>query len=369
MPVLAFLFILGAGTFAYFQGRSYDLSLEAVMYPQIIILGIFCSRLIVSIQSNQYKFHESVIIFLIVFMFLADGAFSMLYHIPAIHSYAYDNATTTDEQKETQLANKINFIESNIPKKDTVLIISKTYEGFYYAEGEYYNPLNLPGSTEYFFKSEIYTVLDLIRTTKYPIIVDAALSWAYSDTILKTLAEYTIIKKELKGQNLLLLTPDKKQIPDRLINDANTLYYNCYGGFSKYIKPVSIPYLSDSFTIEMYVKLDTEQLIANNVMFCNFPQQVRFTGLLMMQDGNDLTSYKFAYGNGMEWCKGSALKLSCTHEDHVIIKVRNNIITIFNNGILCGTSNTNSSIKPNDGAFLINPSFAGTVSGLKISTE
>jgi hypothetical protein len=368
MPVVAFLFILGAGIFAFFQGRSFDLSLMAAMYPQIIIMGICCNKLIDIIMSNNYKLHEGTVVLLILFIFLADGALSMAWHAPRIHSYVSNITDSIDEGKENELAAKISFIQTNVPKNDTVLIIAKNYESFYYAAGGYNNPLNVPGSTEMVFKSELYALLDLIRTTKYPIVFEPY-HWLYADTVTKTLGRYTKVKKELAGTEIILLTKREQPKADKLVPGPNTIYYSPYGLFNKYVDRVSDLDLKDDFTIEMIVKLDTAKLASKNVMFCNTPQDEPFTGIVMIQRGGDLSNYVFLYGDGTRWCASSPCKLSCKDDNHVVIKVRKNIITVFNNDIPCGEADTKSALKRNHRMFLVNPSFAGSVDEIKISNE
>ena len=355
LPVVAFLFILGTGLFIYFQGRSYDLTIDVVMYPAIIILGIFCNKLIFLVHENNYKLHESILFFLIPFIFIADGAFSMIYNVPSIHSFAWNNATSTNEEKEQRIAQRLDFVKNNVPEKDTVLIISKNYESYYYAYGQYYNPLNIPGSTEMFFKSELIALLDCIKTTKYPIILDALYYWPHADTIINTLAKYTTIQKTLANDyTLVLLKPGKIPVPNRLNTDANTLYYNCMGDFSKYLNQTTHVNLAESFTIEFICYLDSDKLVKDNIMFCTVAQNNPFSGILMKQDGDDLTQYKFVYGNGSEWCTGVVCKLSCTEDSHVLIKVQKNIISAINNNNPCGEVNTKSVIKNNNGIFYLN---------------
>ena len=369
-PVLAFLFILGFGIFAYFQGRSYDLTLNAVMYPSIIILGIFCNNLFSFIIVHKLRFHESVLLFFIPFLFLADGAFSMLYHTPSLNRYSLDNAFVKHPEKEKALKQRMDFVTNNIPRKDTVLILAKDYESYYYAAGQYYNPLKIAGSTEMFFKSELLALLDLITTTKYPILFDATHSlWPGSDTLMSTLNKYTTIVKEIgPDHSFILLKPGKKPLPDKLIQDASTIYYNDLGDFARYVTYSSKLNLNENFTVELTVSLDSTRLVTDNVLCTNNSRTTPNTGLRIMQSGTDLTQYVFQYGNGNTW-EGPACKLSCTTENHLLMKVEKNLINVYNNNTLCGTGNTNSIVKNGDGIFFIYPFFAGTVHELKISNQ
>jgi hypothetical protein len=371
LPVIAFLIILGFGLFTYFQGRSYDTTICIVMYPAIIIAGVFCNKLLPQIISHKFRFHESVILFFIPFLFLADGALSMLYYTPSIHSYSMDNAFAEKAEAEKTFKQRMDFVMNNTHPKDTVIILSKDYESYFYALGGYYNPVKLAGSTELFFKSEINTLLDVIKTTRYPIFYDAVHPWQNSgDTIIKTLAAYTTIQKEIgPDHSFLLLKAGKKPVAPKLVADANTIYYNNLGDFSKYINPGAKLNLPENFTVEAIISLDSSHLAAGNLIFTNNSKTTPTCGLLAVQNGADLTQYMFTYGNGSAWCGGVLCKLSCTIENHIVMKVQKNIITVYNNNNLCGTANTNSMLKNSDGVFFINTAFAGTVHELKISKQ
>ena len=367
-PVIVFLFILGMGIFAYFQGRSYDMNIDAVIYPAIFLLGIFCNKLLPDIEfkKGKVRFQEYFILFAIAFLFLTDGAFSMLMTTPDIHEFAVKNEATNAPDKENILQERTSFLSNNLHQKDTVLILAKDYESYYYASGNYFNPVNLPGSTEIFFKAEIDTLLRFIKNTRYPIIYDALHPWTVNDTIVKTLSQYTTIVKALPDKTMLLLKHRDELRQLRLANDNNTLYYDNTAEFNNYMIPETKLRLPENFTVEFYATLDKSKMAKDNFIFSNSSTTKKFTGILMIQYGNDLDQYIFLYGNGKAWCNGVVCKLSTETENHVVISVQKNMITASNNNVPCGQVNTNSLLLNSDGMFFISPKFAGTVRELRI---
>ncbi len=366
-PVVVFLFILGAGIFSYFQGRSYDMNIEMVMYPAVILLGVFCNKLIPDIQFKKLniKFNESLVLFLIVFFFFIDTAFSMLYTTPEIHSFAMNNAVQSDEKKDQLLKERINFVKSNLHKGDSVLILAQDYESYYYAAGAYVNPLDLPASTEWYFKSELNSVLNFIKTTKLPVIIDRT-HVLMNDTITKTLAQYMHIEKSLPDKSMLLLKPGRNSSNNRLQEDAGTLYYYNSDDFSNARPPRQID-LPATFNIECYVRLDTTKPTKNNLIFTNAIDPNQHVGVFMVQNGPDPNTFIFTYGNGTDWVQGVPCKLSATVENHVQIKVANTEITVYNNNQLCGKIATGSPLRNSPGKFIVNNAFAGVVEELKVS--
>ena len=376
-PILAFLFILGCGLFTYFQGRSYDYAVDVVMYPALIILTIFCRKLANYIKTQgKLKLHESVALFLIPFIFIADGALSMLYYTPSIQSFAESNAFDEHKQQEDALAVRMNFIKNNIPAKDTVLILAKDFDSYYYASGDYYNPLNMAGSTEMFFRSELDSVVSLIKRTNHPILYDASHPWQtqaiavnVADSIAKALAESTTIVKETPDRTMVLLKHDPHPLPNRLKTDTHTICYKNYGDFNKLIALDPVLNLPANFTIEFFATIDPRMQAKGALLFSNMSPTAKCTGFIMVQNGDDPMQYAFAYGNGATWSPALSVKLSATGENHVVIHVQNNMLSATVNDQPFGPTNTNMQMRNSNSAFYLNSALPGKIDEIKVSDE
>ncbi len=372
LPVVVFLFILGAGLFSYFQGRSYDLTVNAVMYPAIIMMGVFCDRLYTQIEEQKTWVHESVVVFLVLFLFLADGAFSMIYNIPTIHGIAMDNARADDPLKEDAVKQRMEFITNNIPARDTVLILSRNFESYFYAMNGYVNPMNQAGSTEFFFKTDLDTIVNYIKTDKYPIIFDGLRPlppWYLKDSLIHELALYTTIEKATKDRTLLLLKPTGKRAKRKLVRDAATVYYNDLGEFNRFVTAYSKGSFSGSFEIECIVSLDTARLSRDNLLFANASDKIPFCGLLIQQASDDRTQYRFMYGDGKEWTAQVFFRLSCAKENHLLVSMKNGTVSVYNNDQLCGQATGAAPIKNSENNFYIDPNFPGVVKEVKIENR
>jgi hypothetical protein len=365
-PVLVFLFICGFGLFSYFQGRSYDTNLTVVMFPAIVLLGIFCDKLL-SIVSPGRKYGTTLLIlFLIPFIFLLDGAFSMVGAFPSMFRISFDNAFHRDEKAKKNLDRKIEFIRHNFRNGDTVLILANDYESYYYCIGNYYNPANLPSSTEYFFKSELYTVLDVIKSRRYPILYDVSQPPANADTILKALTASFNVSAELAGDNkLLILKPGQGSVANES-HVGEIAYYdhlehlNTNSLFSK----LSLP---DTFTMDMLISpLDTAKLWGQCWLFNNATLQTPFSGIKMEQRTSDLTAFTFAYGDGKHWCEGPVFKMSCRNVNYLVVHVQKNVISVSNNGVLFGSVNTGSTISNSAGQVNLDADFPGSIAKVRI---
>ena len=374
-PVVFFVFVLGGGLFTYFQGRSYDKNITAVMIPAFLVLGIFIDQLIEKITEawkntnsiNSLIWHEGTLLCIVPFIFIADSAFSMLSYLPRLHTYDVENAFGKDEKKEAILKQHTDLLTRNFHDRDTVLILSKDYESYYYALGNYYNPVDIAGSTEVFYKTEVYKVLDYIKNAHNPIVYEPMRPWVYNDTIAKTLAQYTTIKQELPDKGMLLLQPGGGSISNKLTKDEHTVYYTNYGEFEKYIGKRQKLSLPGTFEVEFIATLDAARMVKNNIIFTSVKEKPSYSGLVMTQLGDSLNNYIFTYGTGANFANGVNCKLSTTQENHIRIHVEKGTISLYNNDALCGTAQNTTPFTNNDADLIINGNFAGTVKEFKIS--
>gem|GEM_PF-6268204 len=323
------------------------------------------------LNERKLWLHQATAALAIGFICLADGAMSMVYHLPSVASNSAAVASANNPVKERFLKQRMDFFRSNLYDKDTVIILSRNFDGYFYAAGGYYNPMNLPGSTEVMLGAEIDSVVQYIATTKYPIIYDALrpwYDWYVKDTFVRAIAKYTTLQKTSVDYTLLLLKPGKAQTPGKLIPGPRTVYYSSLGVFNKYVRHGPVITLNENFTVEFVATPDLKGLKLDNLMLGNVSDKVPFIGMFIQQDGEDLSQYKFKYGDGTKWCEGVSFKLS-PGENHVLITVRKNMVTVYNNNVPCGEVNTGSVIKNSDGEVFIDEAYAGKVSELKIDNQ
>ncbi len=368
LPVLAFLVILGMGLLVYFQGRSYDLTIMTVMYPAIIIAGVLCSKYIPEFIGFKIKYHEIVLLFFIPFLFLADGALSMIYYTPEIHTLAANDDSVIDKAADREYNDQIAFIRKNVPEHDSVIIISKDYDGFLYASGRYINPLPIPGSTEILLRSDFMAILNGVKSGRYPVIFDMLHPWQLSDSIVTVLAQYTEIKEEMPDRSMLYLQPVKQKVA-RLHKGKRVMYHENLDQFrSLYLEKYQLQ-LSDTFTLELLIRLDPAKLKRNEVVFSTAAKTTPNCGFYMRQSGNQLNQYAFTYGNGTNWCDSVVFSLRSDTENHLVLKVQKNIITAYNNGMQCSQANTHSVMKDSEGTFVFNKFFSGRVEEVLLLDE
>jgi hypothetical protein len=369
LPVIAFLVVLGMGLFAYFQGRSYGLTLIIVMYPAVIIAGLLCNKILLEKQAFKLRFHEAALFFVIPFIFLADGALSMVFYTPAAHAAAINNATASTPDKRAKLDSATTFITAHLHPKDTAVILAKDYESYYYALGGYHNPINVAGSSEMFLVSEFYGLLDYLNGAKYPVIYDANHVWANVDTILGVLARNYTIADQLPDHSMLYLRPLSSPRSGRLNPGKRTLYYDALDDFRKYTTIFYQIELPDSFSIELLLNLDSVGMPRNQLVFSDHSVKSPSCGIALVQYGPDLRHHIFYYGDGKALYEGVAFDLNLNTENRLLIRFRKDKVAAYVNGELKAVSPRLAGLKNSEGNFFINGRLNGKVHEVLISAD
>jgi len=378
-PIVLFLSVLGCGIFVWFQGRSYDLNIVTVSYPAFLITAILLSKALTRARqylalpgrARNWLVAEGSLYLFIPGMFIADGAASLFFNSDQIHEVAVHAAYDKNEENAKILKQKYDFLTKNEPAKDTVLILDRFEESFYYAYGRYYNPLHWPSSTEMFFKSELYELMNMIKAEKYPVFFVSANHFPdFDDSVTKLLALHSRIADQFPDHSWLYLKPKKGgNLSGKLTVDSNTIYYNNYGPFNRYLRPDSCLHLPQSFDIDLYMRADSSKMSRGSIVFQNFNEGNPSTGFMLRQKGISLDSFLFAYGNGSRAIEGLKFRLDINAENHVLIKFRHETIAVYVNGLLQNSKTINDTIGNNHNPFVLDPGHIFEINELKISSK
>jgi hypothetical protein len=161
------------------------------------------------ISAGTLKLKPVLFLFIISFSVLSDGTLTVLRQMPGIQSFAWKNAFSPELSREEEFRKNQAFVTSSFPRKDTVIILSRNYESFYYAAGAYYNPVNVPSSTEMFYKRELDSLTAGIKKRKYAVLFDSMLCVDGSEMIIKSLKENAYVSKRNSSGSLIIFRPKK----------------------------------------------------------------------------------------------------------------------------------------------------------------
>jgi len=152
--VAFFVAIFGFGISSYYLNRSLDLNLLQVLYPAIILLGIFLSKILDrSNRDNLFKIKNFLMVIIISFI-LVTIFFQMLQPIKIINTLATRipdiiNNKLTDQSVSDGVA----LINSNSKPNDQVVIISDK-DSVVYLETKTSSAFSTPGINEIAAKSD-----------------------------------------------------------------------------------------------------------------------------------------------------------------------------------------------------------------------
>lgn len=160
------LSVLGIGLFSYYEGRSHDLTLFGPSYIAFILAAIFADKLYSRIKNNGMVLRGEVLIFAFLFYIIISTPFSMIYNIKTYFSYAWNGALSFQQKEDSVYAKNINFIKNNATKGEGIFIMSPHNEGIYYGETGTYSAVDIPSSTDLFFKREADAIVTFLEKNK-----------------------------------------------------------------------------------------------------------------------------------------------------------------------------------------------------------
>ena len=152
--VAFFVAIFGFGVASYYLNRSHDFHFFQTLYPSIILLGIFLSKILDrSNRDNLFKIKNFLMVIIISFI-LVTIFFQMLQPIKIINTLTpripdIINNKLTDKSVSDGVA----LINSNSKPNDQVVIISNQ-DSVAFLETKTSSAFSLPGSSEMVVKSD-----------------------------------------------------------------------------------------------------------------------------------------------------------------------------------------------------------------------
>lgn len=153
---LFLLTILGVGLFAYYQGRSHDYCLLALLSFPILILTIFIDRVFQGVVSRERRYYVLIPIAALCFYFCASAAPSVVIRRAVFLRWISEGAGSSVGGGGGVNSENINFIKKNTKPGEAVFILVSDYaDGIYYAESSTLSALDIASSTDWFFMSDI----------------------------------------------------------------------------------------------------------------------------------------------------------------------------------------------------------------------
>ena len=170
--MIFFLSIMGTGIFTYYQGRSHDECLAAVISCCIILLTLYADELLNSIinyfrsikssmqrlsYENNLFYLGKLILFVTIFFYITSSLCSFTYSLPYFTSKITKNFTEIQQNPSTYVTRTSDFVKQHTNPGESICILAMN-SGVYYLESQTKCFLNVPGETEILLKKDIRVI-------------------------------------------------------------------------------------------------------------------------------------------------------------------------------------------------------------------
>lgn len=147
-----FLSTLGLGIFSYYEGRSHIFNLITILWPSLILTGIFSDTIICRIKKN--KLDKTLIVYpfvsLSILMVISTG---LLSHAGIFLNSALNLPYSLASPEHGVIQSELNFIRRHNNKYKNCVILSQR-QAIYYLETKTNSPLDGPSYIQTILKSD-----------------------------------------------------------------------------------------------------------------------------------------------------------------------------------------------------------------------
>lgn len=205
------LTIMGAGLFSYYEGRSHDLTFYGPIYTALALIAILTDIVYSDYRANK-KLYGSGLLFLALLFFLLSSPINLIRNTGKYYGWVKSGLASFTDQPATMVTRNVAFIKKHTQKNESIVILSKKYyDGLFYGESQTRSAVDLPASTDVFFKREVEHLINFLKCNNghkvfiYPF-ADYYFYDARVNEIIKN--DYKIIAKS--DDNMALLLKNKK---------------------------------------------------------------------------------------------------------------------------------------------------------------
>lgn len=202
------LSVLGIGLFSYYEGRSHDLTLFGPSYLAFILVAIFADKLYSSIKSRGATLRGEILVFAFLFYIIISAPFSIIYNAKTYFGYMLNGTRSFQPGGDSVYARNVSFIKNNTARGEGIFIMSPHNEGIYYGETGTYSVVDIPSSTDLFFKREADMIVNFLEKNKdAKVFIDQPLNFydLYDPRIKDVLdRDYSIVSVSTDGLSFLM---------------------------------------------------------------------------------------------------------------------------------------------------------------------
>jgi hypothetical protein len=164
---LFLLTVMGTGLFAYYQGRSHDYCLIPLLYVPIFLITLLADHILTGVKAGDRAYYKFLPLGALFFYFCASAVPSVFTQSGRFMREIYEGSQASRAGSQGVHSRNIEFIRKlTNPGEKIFILLDGDLDGLYYAETSTASVLDLPSSTDWFFKSDINQVEKFLRENK-----------------------------------------------------------------------------------------------------------------------------------------------------------------------------------------------------------
>lgn len=160
------LSLLGIALFNYYVSHSNDQTLFSPAYPAMVLAVIFLDTLLERIKQRVGSLYGEAAAFIILLYVISSAPFNFAYNARKYSGYIKSGLASTRPDNRSRHIGNIGFIGGLTEPGEAILILSMHNEGVYYAETRTHSVLDIPSSTDFFFKAEGDAIIGFLRNNQ-----------------------------------------------------------------------------------------------------------------------------------------------------------------------------------------------------------
>jgi hypothetical protein len=165
-----YLSILGIGLFSYYQGRSHDYSLPAVVYPVFMIWALYMDMLVEQVKKYDFS-ADKISLVLLLFAFIYINV-TFVSNVPEIALTIKRRVTPLFTARQTSVSKNFDYVRNHTQPEEELLILTQL-SGVYSLAAQSPCPLRIPGTTELSLKEDFDNISKYLDTRATKVVADA----------------------------------------------------------------------------------------------------------------------------------------------------------------------------------------------------
>jgi hypothetical protein len=334
--------------FVYFQGRSHNWNLVAVVMNLFLLLSIFADLLFAKIKekSASLPFYAGLILILFTLGFSACDLIKHSDKLVELQEQTKDKKANIEEQRKVK--DNIEFINSLLPKTTEKIYIhtSNKFQSLYFAPTQKQSAFN-PSIIDIFTYENCNRLKNKILLDTHDVFIEPSAFYYYymKETNAATTATYSV---DTSNQSIVYMKKRQYDVLSLPILEENTDQVLFYEKFSddtaslnqrinyatKGVDPIS---WNEKFSVEVVFYAE-EQAYSGGTLFNNSKDS---TGLWLLNNG--------AVGNYfLQWDEklGITIDIPSNQWNYLVMQFTNNSFTVYLNGTLVSRGGILQAPKP-----------------------